>query len=360
MLNRPARRWPRHPQRPLLLALLLGVLAAPFAGRAAAELPEGFRRGVSHAHVHRGDRGYGTEVAARELAALKALGVEWVALTPFGYQQRATDDRVTGYKGRGRDLNTDALAAEVRQAHRLGLKVLLKPHIWSRDFWSGQAWHGSIHPPDAAARARWWRSYRAMTLHFARLAERESVELFCLGTELVRMTAGRGEAWRELIGDVRAVYSGPLTYAAHWDEELASISFWPQLDAIGVAAYFPLEAPAEPSLRALVEAWQPHIDRLERLHERHDRPVLFLEVGYRPDANTHLEPWRYEIEVPDEKAQARAYEAMFRALGDRPWWRGAFLWKTFTDPARGRRDAFAFRHREAEKVIRRWYTPHAP
>ena len=71
--------------------------------------------------------------------------------------------------------------------------------------------------------------------------------------------------WRQLIHDVRQVYDGPVTYAAHWDKEFSRIAFWDALDVIGINAYFPLDAPENATLQQLVAAWQPNRRRIAAL-----------------------------------------------------------------------------------------------
>lgn len=290
-------------------------------------------------------------------------------MTPFGYQRSATADQIVGYAGAPGETEyfkqtdstmTDAdLRKEIESAHGLGMKVLMKPHIWSRDFWSGQEWHGSVRQEDAAAHDRWWASYRALILHYARLSQEADADALCIGTELVKMTEGRAKAWRGLIADVREVYDGLLTYAAHWEREVDQVTFWDDLDAIGVSAYFPLKAPNDPTVAQLVEAWQPHRARLAKLHQRYDRPVVFLEVGYRDVADAHREPWVHRGGKANGAAQANAFEALFEAWTDARWWRGVFIWKTFTDPTRAHRrgdgTGHSFRGKPAEQVIRKWF-----
>lgn len=322
------------------------------ASVAAAELPADFHRGVNHAHVHRNGRGYGSPVSAAELGALKAIGVTHVALTPFGYQQSFDAPHVQF--GGDRSMSTEHIAAEVKAAHAIGIKVTMKPHIWSRDFWRGEQWHGTVDQPTPEAHALWWADYRAMSLHWARFCEDHRVEVFCIGTELVKMTAQYPDEWRTLITDIRAVYNGKVTYAAHWYAELNEITFWDALDFVGVSAYFPLEAPAGATKAELVTAWEPHKVSLARLATRTGKSIAFMEVGYRPVSDAHRKPWEYDGGEPDEGGQARAYGALFEALGGEPWWMGAYVWKTFTDPGRGRR-GFAFRGLQGEAVIKRWY-----
>jgi hypothetical protein len=334
----------------------VGVLGGSIA--AQAQLSADFQRGVNHAHIHRGDRGYGSPVSAKELAELKTIGVTHIAITPFGYQ-RGFDADTIALGNRDRSLTDEHLLAEVRHAHALGMAVTLKPHIWSNDFGRGDQWHGTIDQTTPQTHARWWSDYRQLALHYARLAQQGGIEQYCIGTELVKMTTQYPQEWRELIADIRKVYDGRLTYAAHWYEEWQQIAFWDALDSIGIAAYFPLDAPVGADVDQLAQAWSPHKRQLEAMHQRTGLPIVFMEVGYRPVADCHMEPWRHGGGKVSEAAQARAFEAMFAALGGEPWWRGAYIWKTFTDPTRSHSHAdgpgFAFRGSPAQTVLRRWY-----
>ncbi len=338
-------------------------------------LPVEFVRGVNYAHVHRDGRGYGSATSARTLGVLRQrVGVNAVALTPFGYQRGHQADRIVGFDAppesgesvgsTDRTLTDARLAREIDRARALGLHVMLKPHIWSHDFWGGEQWHGTVDQPTPAAHARWWRSYRNFILHYAELAERHDATALCLGTELVAMSTGYPDEWRALIRDVREVYRGHLTYAAHWESEFERIVFWDELDFIGVAAYFPLDAPAEPTRRELIAAWRPHLDRIAAVQRRFGKPVIFAEVGYRPVADAHAEPWTYSGGRFDPAHQARVYDALFAATTSRPWFRGAFLWKAFTDPAhirrRAKQDAFVFRGYPAERIIADWFDAPEP
>lgn len=329
-------------------------------------LASDFHRGVNHAHIHSRGHGYGSEVSANELDSLRHLGINWIAITPFGFQEGAGADHLVGFpqdstRPRRGDPSMTArdIGMETSSAHRLGIRVVLKPHLWSNDFWNGGAWHGSVDQATQAEHRRWWESYRAFALFYARVAETSRVDLYCIGTELVRMTMGHADEWRALIGDIRRVYHGKLSYAAHWEREFDSIAFWDALDYIGITAYFPLAVSDSASVDDLVAAWKPHRERIARLAERTGRPVLFLEAGYRPATGTYQQPWLYDGGTPDEAIQARAYEALFRTFSDQPWWHGVYFWKTFTDPALaaqyGEDMGFCFRGRAAQGVVAAWF-----
>ncbi len=103
--------------------------------------------------------------------------------------------------------------------------------------------------------------------------------------------------WRRLVAAVREVYSGPLTYAANFDQ-YRSVTFWDAFDAIGINAYFPLREPdAAPTgdLHAdLVRGWRRvlgEIDSFRGACGLPDRPVVFTEIGYTTRAGATLAPW---------------------------------------------------------------------
>jgi len=337
----------------IAFVLVLFSGAVSFAG----ELPADFDRGVNHAHVHRGDRGYGSPVSREELQALREIGINSIAITPFGYQQSYDADAIR-FQG-DRSMSDDHLCREAANAHALGIRVVLKPHIWSRDFWSGDQWHGTVEQPSPETHARWWADYRAMILHYAQLCTDAGIDTLCIGVELVQMTKRYPQEWIALIRDVRETFKGRVVYAAHWDRELSNITFWSHLDAIGVSAYFPIDAPDNATVEQLVRGWQPHVKRLEKLSGQFDRPVVFLEAGYRPVNDCYRKPWLYSGGEYDLEAQARAYDAMFTALCDQPWWHGVYIWKTFTDPQtglrRGEAQGFVFRGLPAERIISNWF-----
>jgi hypothetical protein len=168
------------------------------------------------------------------------------------------------------------------------------------------------------------------------------------------------QQWSELIAAVREIYDGELTYAANFDQYRA-VGFWPQLDLIGINAYFPLRT--HPLGAAAVSTIEPELERSWRriLGEilafraeagASEHPVLFTELGYTSRVDSTIEPWSSrgfslvgdwndpELVVWEERERgaferALAVRALRQAASalDRELLRGVLWWKLSTLPA---------------------------
>jgi hypothetical protein len=266
-------------------------------------------------------------LAAADFATAVAHNIEWVSLSPFMWQETVTTPTVTTDPLYESWAPTPAQITHASEtAHDRGLHVMLKPHMWitgSRD------WRAQISMSTDADWERWFRSYGDAMIRHAAQAESLGVELFCVGTEL-RGTLTETSRWRQLIAELRSVFSGRLTYAANWDGEFGEVEFWDALDYIGVQAYFPLSDAAAPDLANLIAAWEEPVSRLAALAERSGKPIIFTEIGYRSIRHAATEPWGWGsfifFEKVSKQAQQSAYEAFFTAVWDRPWFAGTFMW----------------------------------
>ena len=269
---------------------------------------------------------WGTDAFVRELERLHALGANWVAIHP--YASIDADGTV-----RARRFDPDAppewITRPIREAHARGLSILVIPHL---AYWgSPWSWRGAIDLPDAAARARFFASYRTWITGVARAAK--GADGFCVGNELELLAAHEAE-WRAVIAAVRAETDAKLTWAANWSGYEA-VRFWDALDAVGVQAYFPLVERAEPTEEELRAAWRPVIERLRAFHARTKKPIVFTELGYRAALDAAREPWKFPEERGALRARAEVVQERCLAVAldvlapERGWLRGAFLWKWF-------------------------------
>jgi hypothetical protein len=343
-----------------LLLIAVAVLASPSrASSSFLEAHQGavsFQKGISYSAWWAGE--YTQPGANLSMDALVSTGANWISLIVTAYQDTyasTTIDR-TG-------LHTptdDDLVYAIEQAHNRGLKVMLKPHVDLNDESSGR-WRGHIGEgfTTKAQWAAWFTSYRDLIEHYAALAQAHGADQFCIGTELLGTTHREGD-WRAIIAGVRAVYDGPIVYAAlHSGEEMA-ITWWDAVDYIGVDGYYPLthDTDHHPDVAELEAAWAEPKAILANLNATYGRPILLTEIGYRSHHGCAYHPFDSTIVSPlDLEEQMFAYEAAFRQLYDEPWLGGMFWWQWHADrfvsgPCN---DGFSPYQKPAETVLRAWY-----
>ncbi|MCP3958494.1 MAG: hypothetical protein GY719_11630 [bacterium] len=314
------------------------------------ELP--FLRGVSFAMLNRLEGGYHAPVVDERYARLGRLGANAVSVMPFAYQ-REPDDPKLHFLNDSPTSETDVgTLYAARRARAAGMKVLWKPHIWL----SHDSWPGEIEMRSEADWAAWFESYRRFAAHHALLAEWSGSELFSIGVELGK-TLEREREWRELIATVRLFFSGAVTYAGNWHGDYDRAPFWGELDFVGVDAYFPLASGEDVAPVMVTRGAEGVVERLRQAAERFGKPVLLTEVGYAARAGAWVEPHE-EGGTFSAEHQARAYEALFDALGKPPWLAGVFTWKAFSaERGNPERPDFRFLDRPAEAVVRDYFAP---
>jgi hypothetical protein len=294
------------------------------------------------------------EITQKEIDALLNCHVNWISQTPFGWQREASSSFIgTNFSSDriwwGESDNGISLTTEI--ANRSGVRTLLKPHLWVRN-----GWPGDIEMKSDTAWQNWFKNYEAFILHYAALAEKNKIEVFCIGTELQKTTTHEKE-WRAVIAKIRSNYSGKLIYAANFHEEFEHIKFWDALDYIGIQAYFSLTDKRDASLEELTKNWKAPLSAIERVHKEYNKPVIFTEIGYRSDAHAAIEPWIWPNNIKDvplsDETQALCYQAFFKAAWNKNWLVGVYFWKWY--PHGTRRSAetdFTPQGKPAEKVMK--------
>jgi hypothetical protein len=248
----------------------------------------------------------------------------------------------------------DAMVGWVLDAAReRGLRTFLMPIIHVEQRRMGE-WRGTLIPEDAG---RWWASYEAFILRYARLAQAHGVSLFAVGSELLSMER-EDVRWRALITAVRAVYAGQLTYSGNWDH-FEVPTFWDALDVAGMTAYQELSSEDAPDRVALIKGWNPFIARFHAWQARAKLPVIITEVGYPAHDQAAAYPWDYRPRgASDPALQARLYEVLAQVWGDEAPIEGIYLWNWF-----GPRDlkdrGYSPRGKPAERVLSCWYAGRA-
>gem|GEM_PF-2130987 len=242
----------------------------------------------------------------------------------------------------------EVVLAACQAAARLGLRVLLKPHIDSY----AAAWRGFISVQ--ARTADWVWSYRQRFLaRYLDIARQVDGTILSLGCELYTVSKELGsEFWIGLAAWARRQgFQGPLTYAANWgwadDAEYRRLyALWAHLDYIGVDSYFPLvpagyrgtldtnTLAAGWHRRGIDAAWCPRIDDdLLALSRQTGRPLLFTEIGYGNHRRAAEDPGgeARPDDVRDDALQARLAQAFQQRWSGAPELAGYFWWEAALD-----------------------------
>ncbi len=350
-----------HPGAALAGAVLVGaaLVGAALAAPAAPFPSAGFHRG---AVLSSWDGTYpDPQFYEPALDRMIARGVTWVEMLTFAEQPDLARPEIRA------EAPDRFPHAAIEAAHRRGLKVLLKPDVWSRQFYApgSTLWRGSIRYDDAALWGRWFEQYGAFIRAQAQAAAESHVEMFSVGLEYVEATRTQTARWRALIADVRSVYKGTLTYAADGNHELDTVQFWDALDVIGINGYFALSPVGDsPDVDTLVHAWGGPFSRLAELSRRFARPVVFTEAGFPSTTTAVRTPWKWPTgaDTPDPGLQARAYESLLIACSRASFCQGLYWWKFYERPEAGTPPAVDYtpEGKPADAVLTRWYREGPP
>ncbi len=287
--------------------------------------------------------------------------IDWITLVPFGDQKDYDSPTMNYYRGDSLEMarRDSVWKSQIDLAHAYGFKIFLKPHIWIYETSDGK-WRSDIFPNNEEDWERWKKSYREFILYYAKMAAKNKVELFCVGTELTRLTIEKPDFWKSLIQEVRSIYSGQITYAANWYEEFENITFWNDLDFIGIQAYFPLTNNMYPTVDQISKGWGKYLRTIESIHQKYKRKILFTELGYKSTPDSAIEPWQWidysntEDSPVSLETQANCYEAFFNTVWEKDWFAGVHIWQMRSDFKKGRgkssRD-FTPQEKPAEEII---------
>lgn len=315
-----------------------------FPGTSSTE----FHKGIAYASWWRGE--FSSSQSFSTISQdIKPLGANWIQIVATCYQANIHSTVISCDSEK--TPSDDDLVQVIRYAHQHGLKVMLKPHLdLSSDpaHWRGEIGFDANHSKWQA----WFKGYNAFISHYASIARDELVEYLVVGTEL-KSTTGHTADWQAIIRNVRALYRGKITYAAHHDTELYDIKFWDEMDAMSVDAYFPLTYSGKHDQATLVNHWQPISARLLALATKWNKKIIFTEIGYQSRCGCTQTPWGAHGDDNDTEEQKTAYQAAFEALSGQPWLQGMYWW-VYTVGNNASND-FSPHGKPAEDVLRKCF-----
>jgi hypothetical protein len=348
---------------PALIAAVAAVLGCAIVFPSLAAGKSGFDyNGIAHVswwynEYNNYDQPAGAATDSR--AALAATGVNWAALLVTQYQDSATSTTIAPRVAENKTPTDDSLRFAIQELHGKGVKVMLKPHV---DAWNGQ-WRGEFVPSDVAA---WFASYTQFIVHYAQLAQELGVEGMVMGTEFVKLSGSANrDRWVAVIKAIRNVYGGVLAYAANATypgDEFTSVSFWDEVDLIGLDAYFHLTNSTSPTLAELVSAWTSNsygencVAAVQNVASAHQKPIIFTELGYKSVDGANIEPWNYSrYGAYDPEEQRDLYEAAYEVWSPRASFMKGIFWWAWPVPAPGASDLdYNPRGKLAEAVLATW------
>src|SRR4051812_22803347 len=258
--------------------------------RAWADRGEGAIRGITIGPIESGlhpGKGYGGDAYRRTLAETRALGANWVSLTPFG---RVADLAPTGVSltfEQPFEENRVAVARAIDLAHAAGLRVLLVPHLWVE---SG-GWRGELDPGGEDDWQRFAKSYGAFLREWALVARDHHADMLALGVELRSwVTTAHAPSFVALAREIRALYPGLITYASNWDDVDDSV-ITGELDLIGVNAFFPLAEHAGATTSELMQGGERVAPKLAAGVQDMGKTPMPPEVGHTSQPPHPEGPW---------------------------------------------------------------------
>lgn len=238
--------------------------------------------------------------------------VNWVAISYTALQETAQSTRIRF--GQEPTVSDDEVRGAIRNARERGWKVCLKPVVDCADgTWRAHIGFFDEPVPGEPSWEEWFASYTRFIEHHAHIAAEEGVEMFCVGCEMVRADPCEGQ-WRELVRRVRKIYPGLVTYNCDKYQE-ERLTWWDAVDVISSSGYYPSGT------------WREHLDRIEQVVAREDKPFVFLEAGCPSRTGSAARPNDWSLAgAPSSAEQADYLTEMFSACAERSWISGFFLW----------------------------------
>jgi len=303
-------------------------------------------------------------VAAQEL--LYETGVNWVCLAVVAMQDTPVSTEIKfdyGQTPTDRDIT-----AMVKKAHENNVSVCLKPMVNCKD----GTWRARITFPSMGEGEEdiywnmWFKSYSDFMLYYAELAEELGCEMLCIGCEMCGTEAKEGH-WRNLIAEIRKIYSGKLIYNTNHGHE-DGVKWFDAVDYLGTSAYFPVaefheESKAYDELVTEMKAnWEHVASEMSAFSAKWGKKIVFIEIGCRSARGCASMPWDFSHkDLPvDQDEQAAFYDSCLSVFGQKEWFGGMFWWDWSTyiydDAETASKDVgFNIHLKKAESVLKNWY-----
>ncbi|HMF31008.1 MAG TPA: hypothetical protein VKK79_06320, partial [Candidatus Lokiarchaeia archaeon] len=287
---------------------------------------------------------YNSTAAEAEILKMKAIGVEWVAVNSWWFQDNLTATVI--HNGTWSD-SPENLSAFFQFIRAQGMHVMFKPMVDSLD----GLWRSNINASPA-----WLVEYERFLNMTASIAQAGGADILCVGTEMGSWQV-HTDAVRHALWSIKQIYSGKLTYSANHD------SFWyvdwwddPNIDYIGISWYPPFTMSYNPSLDDLIAVWNAFYDPLYQFARKYGKPILLTEIGAQARDGTNMVPNDDKFSSKQDVGElVMMYQALFQSkVWSASWFKGAYWWMWYIgdpDPT-----GFSPNLPQVEAVIQQAYT----
>lgn len=250
-----------------------------------------------------------------EFQNMKDIGIEWVGINHWWWQDYLNSTEIK------QDTWSDGYSNMTEcflYAKSIGLHVMYKPML---NILKTYEWRSYIYYTDD-----WMGNYTEWMVNNAIAAETGEVEVLCIGCEMGNMQV-HSDGVREMIRQIREVFSGLLTYSANHDS-FAFIDWYDALDIIGISMYTMMTITWDPSIDDLTSVWNGMYHELESLALKWNKPILFTEIGIQATDGSSMIPNDNQIsQEKDISEMENYYLSLFRSkIWTASWFKGAYWW----------------------------------
>ena len=244
----------------------------------------------------------------------------------------------------------DDLSKLIHYCQERGLKTIVKPMLNVADgYWRAFIRFFDEDVPCEPKWRDWFKSYNEYLVHYGQLCENNNVDMLIIGCELVG-TDHREQEWRNLIGQLRMVYNGLLTYNCDKYQE-HNVKWWDALDYISSSGYYPQDKIGQ------------ELDRIEKVVNKYKLPFIFTEMGCPSVEGTAKIPNDWSLIEKGNSSEDEQYNYLkdfFEECSKRDFVKGLCIWDwPMNSPKKACNKldgAYSVKFKKAEKVVKKYFS----
>ena len=246
--------------------------------------------------------------------------------------------------------NDTILSSYVDYATEKGLKIIIKPHITTKD---GQSGSSSKKPTDLTT---WINSLQDNLLHLINLLGNK-IQILSITNECSNQTNQNESDWSSLISAIKSTNSKILLTTATTDTEISTTLLYKYVDIISCNLYIGLTGTVNTPITELRKSVfkdckykKDFISLLLDKSQYYKKPILITEVGCLPYDESLNNPsrWDYPNTTPvDENVQCVYFETVLPFYMNSKNILGCSIWSLT--------DNYTFNNRKAENILKQIY-----